>query len=59
MVKERFTLNVPVVTKDPLVQVDPKTISVGKHLFLLVVHDEQGNASNIARQVVVVVGPVG
>ena len=61
MVIEQFTLNRPVVTKDPLVQVDPKTITVGKHVFQLAVQDNQGNSSAIAQQTVVVLArpPVG
>jgi hypothetical protein len=56
MVTEKFALNKPVTTKDPLVQVDSLSVGSGRHVFELVVVDEDGNASSMARNVVVVRG---
>ena len=52
-----FVQGKPVSTTTPSVVVDAG-LPLGKHLFTLEVEDDEGNRSNRARAVVVVIEPV-
>jgi len=48
-----FTLNKPIVTKEPFIKVDNK-LQPGRYLFQLVAVDEQGNQSKPSSIIVTV-----
>ena len=51
-----FTLNKPIVTREPFITVDNK-LNAGRYLFQLVVVDEQGNKSKPSSIIVTVNKP--